>query len=37
LIFSDLAHHFIVLWPITGSPEFDIIYPDHPFWRKEKP
>jgi hypothetical protein len=36
LIFSDLAHHFIVLWPITGSPQFDLIYPDHPYWRKSK-
>jgi hypothetical protein len=33
LIFSDLAHHFLVLWPITGSPQFDIVYPDHPYWR----
>lgn len=27
LIFSDLAHHFLVLWPITGSPQFDFVYP----------
>jgi hypothetical protein len=27
LVLSDLAHHFLVLWPITGSPEFDIRYP----------
>lgn len=26
LIASDLAHHFLVLWPITGSPEFDLFY-----------
>jgi hypothetical protein len=26
LIFSDLAHHFIVLWYFTGSPQFDIFY-----------
>ncbi len=32
LIFSDLAHHFLVLWPIKGSPEFDFIYPQHPYW-----
>jgi hypothetical protein len=32
LIFSDLAHHFLVLWPITGSPQFDFVYPQHPFW-----
>lgn len=27
LISSDLIHHFLVLWPITGSPHFDIRYP----------
>lgn len=27
LVLSDLAHHFLVLWPITGSPQFDIFYP----------
>lgn len=27
LIISDLMHHFLVLWPITGSPEFDLLYP----------
>lgn len=27
LVLSDLIHHFLVLWPITGSPEFDIVYP----------
>ncbi len=27
LIVSDLLHHFAVLWPITGSPEFDLVYP----------
>ncbi len=32
LIFSDLAHHFLVLWPITGSPQFDFVYPTHPYW-----
>ena len=26
LFFSDMAHHFLVLWPITGSPEFDLTY-----------
>lgn len=26
LFFSDLIHHFLVLWPITGSPEFDFVY-----------
>ena len=37
LIVSDLMHHFLVLWPITGEPQFDFIYPDHPFWRKDQP
>lgn len=27
LTLSDLAHHFLVLWPITGSPQFDLTYP----------
>ena len=27
LVISDLAHHFLVLWPITGSPEFHFVYP----------
>jgi len=35
LIFSDLAHHFLVLWPITGSPQFDFVYPTHPYWRRD--
>jgi hypothetical protein len=26
LIASDVIHHFAVLWPIEGSPEFDIWY-----------
>ncbi len=26
LIVSDLVHHFAVLWPITGSHQFDIRY-----------
>ncbi len=26
---SDLAHHFLVLWPITGSPQFDLTYPNY--------
>jgi hypothetical protein len=32
LILSDLAHHFLVLWPLTGSPQFDLSYdrPDAP-------
>ena len=27
LVLSDLAHHFLVLWPITGDPHFDLVYP----------
>ena len=27
LVASDLVHHFLVLWPLTGSPEFDLFYP----------
>jgi hypothetical protein len=27
LALSDLMHHFLVLWPITGSPEFHVWYP----------
>lgn len=27
LFFSDLIHHLLVLWPITGSPDFDLVYP----------
>jgi len=30
LLVSDLVHHFLVLWPITGSPQFDLRYPDPP-------
>ncbi len=30
LVLSDLFHHFLILWPITGSAEFDLVYPrDH--------
>jgi len=28
LVLSDLAHHFLVLWPITGDPKFDLLYPN---------
>ena len=28
LVLSDLSHHFLVLWPITGDPHFDLTYPD---------
>ncbi|MEM9415192.1 MAG: hypothetical protein AAGA29_06930 [Planctomycetota bacterium] len=30
LIKSDLIHHFLVLWPITGSHDFHLRYPSHP-------
>ncbi len=26
LFLSDMIHHFLVLWPVTGSPEFYIRY-----------
>ncbi|XAL98186.1 hypothetical protein OT109_11315 [Phycisphaeraceae bacterium D3-23] len=29
LIKSDLIHHFLVLWPITGSHDFHLRYPSH--------
>lgn len=27
LLLSDVIHHFLVLWPIEGSPQFDLWYP----------
>ncbi|MEM0926503.1 MAG: hypothetical protein AAGJ83_10735 [Planctomycetota bacterium] len=27
LFASDAIHHFLILWPITGSPDFDLVYP----------
>ena len=27
MLLSDLAHHFIFLWWLTGSPQFDLRYP----------
>jgi cardiolipin synthase len=27
LVVSDLLHHFAVLWPATGDPEFHLVYP----------
>jgi len=27
LFLSDTIHHFFVLWPLTGSPQFDLLYP----------
>lgn len=26
LLFSDVIHHFAVVWPVTGSPKFDFWY-----------
>ena len=28
MVLSDLAHHFLVLWPIFGDPQFDLVYPN---------
>jgi len=28
LMASDLIHHLLVLWPITGDPHLDLTYPD---------
>ena len=28
LFFSDLLHHFAVLWYFVGDPQFDLFYPD---------
>src|SRR5262249_21085120 len=30
LLASDLGHHFAVLWPITGDPQFHLRYADLP-------
>lgn len=30
LFFSDMIHHFLVLWPVVGSPQFDLTYPVDP-------
>ena len=27
LFLSDMIHHFLVLWPITGHHDFDLTYP----------
>jgi hypothetical protein len=27
LLASDLIHHFAILWPLTGTPEFHLKYP----------
>ena len=34
LIKSDLIHHFLVLWPITGRHEFDLVYPQREQYRR---
>lgn len=28
LFASDMIHHFLILWPITGSPHFHLVYPE---------
>jgi hypothetical protein len=28
LVASDLCHHFLILWPLTGNPSLDLVYPD---------
>lgn len=28
LVVSDVTHHFLVLWPLTGSHEFNLTYPE---------
>lgn len=27
LFASDMIHHFLILWPITGNPHFHLVYP----------
>lgn len=27
LLCSDMIHHFLVLWVVTGDPRFDLVYP----------
>jgi hypothetical protein len=29
MFWSDIIHHFAVLWPIEGDPQFDLVYPEH--------
>ncbi|MGB0767238.1 MAG: hypothetical protein ACPGYV_05970 [Phycisphaeraceae bacterium] len=36
LIKSDLMHHFLVLWPITGSHDFDLVYPERDRYRRAR-
>jgi len=30
LALSDAIHHFVILWAVTGSPQFDLVYPRTP-------
>jgi hypothetical protein len=36
LIKSDLVHHFLVLWPITGNHDFDLVYPEREQYRRRR-
>ena len=36
LIKSDLMHHFLVLWPFTGSHDFDLVYPESEQYRRRR-
>lgn len=33
---SDIIHHFLVLWPITGNPEFHIVYKNPKHFKDEQ-
>jgi hypothetical protein len=35
-IFSDMIHHFIVLYLIVGNPEFHVVYKNLKFFKKEE-
>jgi len=35
-IFSDMIHHFIILYLIVGNPEFHIVYKNLKFFKKEE-
>ncbi len=36
LIKSDLMHHFLILWPITGSHDFHLVYPQREHDRRRR-
>ncbi|MCC6682807.1 MAG: hypothetical protein IT445_18055 [Phycisphaeraceae bacterium] len=38
LFISDIIHHYGVLWPIVGRPEFHLVYPDSRLdrWRQAR-